>query len=155
MKRQILMVAVLSGLVVAAGAASAEGHRGDRPDFATLDLNGDGALSIEELQAQGEARFADVDTNGDGGLSTDELIAAANDRAQDRAAQMIERHDENGDGMLQLDEMPRRGEDRADRMFDRIDADDDGLISAEEFEAAKERMGERRGGRDKGPRGRG
>ena len=154
MKRQILMAALLSGLVVAAGAASADGHRGERPDFATLDLNGDGMLSLEELQNQGEARFAAADTNGDGGLSAEELIAAAGARAAERAEQMIERHDENGDGVLQIDEMPRPG-DRADRMFDRVDADEDGLISEAEFEAAKDRMGERRGGRDHGSRGRG
>ena len=155
MKRQIFAAALLSGLVMAAGAATAEEHRGDRPDFAELDLNGDGAISLEELQAHGAARFADVDTNGDGGLSADELIAAANGRAEERAARMIERHDDNGDGILQLDEMPRRGEDRADRMFDHVDANRDGQISAEEFEAAKERMGDRRGGRGHGPRGRG
>lgn len=91
MKRQILMVALLSGLVMAAGAASAEEHRGERPDFATLDLNGDGALSLEELQAQGDARFADADANGDGGLSAEELFAAAESRGADRAARMIER----------------------------------------------------------------
>mgnify|MGYP001823488639 FL=1 len=128
MKSKILMAALLSGVVLAAGAAQAEDRR-ERPDFATLDLNSDGSLSLEELQAQGDARFADVDTNGDGGLSADELIAAAGDRANDRSARMIERHDENGDGILQLEEMPRRGGDRAERMFEHIDADGDGVIS--------------------------
>ena len=99
---------------------------------------------MEELQAQGEARFASIDTNGDGGLSAEELIAAAEGRAEDRAARMLERLDENGDGILQMDEMPRRGGDRAERMFDRVDANDDGVISQEEFETAKERHGERR-----------
>lgn len=157
MKRQILMAAVLSGLVIAAGAASADNQRGEgeRPDFATLDLNGDGALSLEELQAQRDARFAEIDTDGDGGISAEEMIAHAGQRAEDRAARMIERLDENGDGVLQMDEMPDRGADRAERMFDRIDENEDGVISAEEFEAAKERMGDRRGDRGKGPRGRG
>ena len=63
-------------------------------------------------------------TNGDGGISAEEMIAAAGQRAEDRAAQMIERFDENGDGILQLEEMPQRGEDRAGRMFERVDADD-------------------------------
>lgn len=151
MKSKILMAALLSGVVLAAGAAQAEDHR-ERPDFATLDLNGDGSLSLEELQAQGEARFADVDTNSDGGLSADELIAAAGDRASERAARMIERHDDNGDGVLQIDEMPRRGGDRAEQMFDRVDADGDGVISLEEFETAKNHRG---GGRDHGKRDRG
>lgn len=155
MKRQILMAALLSGLVMAAGAASADGHRGERPDFATLDLNGDGALSLEELQAQGDARFAGADANSDGGLSAEELIAAAEARASERAARMIERFDENGDGLLQRDELPRGDGDRAQRMFDHADADEDGMISAEEFEQAMEQMKERRSHRGHGPRGRG
>jgi Ca2+-binding EF-hand superfamily protein len=156
MKKKIMAAAVLSGLVLVAGAAQAKDHR-EAADFATLDLNGDGALSLEELQAQAEARFGAMDTNGDGAISAQELIAAAEGRAAERAAAMIERLDENGDGVLQADEMPRRGGgngdgDRAARMFDRVDTDDDGAISEAEFEAAKEKRGARR---DHGARGRG
>jgi Ca2+-binding EF-hand superfamily protein len=151
MKSKVLIAVLVSGVVLAAGVVQAEDHR-ERPDFATLDLNGDGSLSPEELQAQGEARFATADTNGDGGLSVEELIAAAGKRASDRAAEMIERHDENGDGVLQMDEMPRRGGDRGERMFQRADANSDGGLSQEEFEAAKESRGDRRG---HGPRNRG
>lgn len=154
MKTKILMAVLLSGLVLSAGAAQAEDQR-ERPDFATLDLNGDGALSLEELQAQGQARFDAADTDGDGALSADELSAAASARAAERTAKMIERLDENGDGVLQLEEMPTRGEDRAERMFDRVDADEDGVISEEEFDTAKERRGDRDGRRGHGPRGRG
>lgn len=153
MKNKVLMAALLSSVVLAAGAAQAEDHR-ERPDFATLDLNSDGGLSLEELQAQAEARFANVDTNGDGSISAEELIAAAGERAQERAAKMIERLDDNGDGVLQMDEMPRRGGDgdRAERMFERADANSDGVISEDEFEEIKERRG---GRRDGGKRGRG
>lgn len=151
MKTKILMAALLSGLVMTAGAVQAQGER-ERPDFATLDLDGDGTLTLEELQAQGQARFAAADANGDGALSAEELIAAADARAADRVAQMIARLDENSDGVLQQDEMPARGEDRAERMFDRVDADNDGVLSQEEFETAKERGKDRRGhgSRDRG-----
>lgn len=144
MKTKILMAALLSGLVLTAGAASAENHR-ERPDFATLDANGDGALTLDELQARGAARFAEADANGDGALSAEEMVAAAEARNADRVARMIERHDENGDGLLQQDELPTRGQDRAERMFERADANDDGTISEEEFEVAKERMRAHRG----------
>lgn len=159
MKTKILTAALLSGLVLTAGAAQAENHR-ERPDFATLDINGDGALTLEEMQARGEARFAEIDTDGDGALSAAELAASGAERATERATRMIARFDDNEDGLLQQDEMPSRGERRAAQMFDRVDADSDGVISAEEFEAAKARMGERRGEgrgdhRGDGPRDRG
>ncbi|WP_342068627.1 EF-hand domain-containing protein [Yoonia algicola] len=159
MKTKILTAALLSGLVLAAGAAQAENHR-ERPDFATLDVNGDGALTLEEMQSRSQARFADMDTDGDGALSADEMAAQATTRAAERAAAMIARFDDNADGLLQQGEMPSRGERRAAQMFDRVDADSDGVISAEEFEAAKARMGERRGEgrgnhRGDGPRDRG
>ena len=152
MKSKILMAVLLSGVVLSAGAASADNDR-ERPDFATLDLNGDGSLSQDELQAQGDARFATADANGDGALSAEELIAAADARAADRVEKMIERLDENGDGVLQQEELQaRRGGDRAEQMFERADANDDGVLSQEEFDEAKERRGERRGGgkRDRG-----
>lgn len=144
MKTKIMTVALLSGLVLGAGAAQAENNR-ERPDFATLDANGDGGVTLEEMLARGEARFAEMDTDGDGALSAAELAAFGAERAAERAARMIARFDDNEDGLLQQDEMPSRGEGRAAQMFDRVDADSDGVISAEEFEAAKARMGERRG----------
>ncbi len=151
MKTKISMAALLSGLVLTAGAVSAENHR-ERPDFATLDANGDGALTVDELHARGAARFAQVDLNGDGSLSTEEMVAAAEARSAGRVARMIERHDENGDGLLQQDELPTRGRGRAERMFERADANDDGTISEEEFELIKERVRAHRGSgrRDRG-----
>lgn len=151
MKTKIVMAGLMLGLVAMAGAAQAENHR-ERPGFATLDTDGDGFLSMDELQARGAARFADADTDGDGALSEAELIAAANARATERAAEMIARMDDNGDGLLQSDEMRPRGGNMAARMFTRADTDGDGLISEAEFQAAMAHLRERRG---HGPRDRG
>ena len=154
MKNTILRAALLAGVVMSAGAAQAQGHR-DRPDFATLDANGDGVVTMAELQAQGDARFAARDTNGDGALSAAELQAAGAEHAAERAARMLERLDANGDGLLQQSELQARGGDRMAQMFDRADANDDGAISEAEFAAAKERRreGGRRHGEGRGPRG--
>lgn len=157
MKKTILMAALLSGVVMTAAAAQGAEHR-ERPDFATLDINGDGGVTLEEMQARGAARFAEADTDADGALSVAEMTAAAQARAADRAAQMLERLDANGDGLLQQSEMQPRGGAGMARMFSRLDTNDDGSISEAEFAAAKERFGEGRGGhqgKGHGPRGRG
>lgn len=147
MKTQILILALATATLLPAGAATAQGRQ--MPDFATLDANSDGQLTLEEMQAAGDARFAEADTNGDGALSPEELqaqIAAnATDRAERAATRMLDRLDANDDGLIQREEIAARGGDRAERMFDRADSDDDGAISAEEFASVVERRGERRG----------
>lgn len=129
------MPAILAVLAVAAWPASAQGIG---PDFAMLDRDGDGSVTLEELQSLSAARFTAADTNDDGALSAAEMAAAAAARAQDRASRLIARFDTNADGVLQMAEMPDRGQDRAERIFERVDTDADGLMSEAEFEAARD-----------------
>jgi hypothetical protein len=42
--------------------------------------NGDGAVTLEEMEGAREARFAEADANGDGVLDRDELLAGASER---------------------------------------------------------------------------
>lgn len=145
MKSKIVMLSSAIGFVFLAQGAAAQ----DRPDFATLDLNGDGVVSLEEMQGAGDARFSAADSDGDGLLSSEELSALANERAADRVARMLERLDTNEDGSLsqrEIEVVQRGRGEMSERMFNRIDADDDGAISEEEFEEVRERM-ERRGGK--------
>ncbi|KJZ19680.1 EF-hand domain-containing protein [Loktanella sp. S4079] len=156
MKTKILTAVVLSGVVMAAGALSAQpapGEMPERPDFATLDVDADGNLTMEELQARADQRFADMDTDGDGALSAEELVAKRVADAEARVARMITRLDANEDGILQMEELQPRGGARFERMFERMDADQDGVLSEEEFAAVQERMMDRRG--DRGEHGRG
>ncbi|MEO9865017.1 MAG: hypothetical protein ABJO29_08505 [Yoonia sp.] len=156
MKTPVLMAAIVAGFGLVATGAQAQ----ERPDFATLDTNGDGSITVEELAAQGEQRFATADADGNGALSEAELLARASERSEGRAAKMVERMlerlDENGDGEIQQSELPERDGNRAERAFERADSDDDGVISEDEFEAASERGGRgERGGKNGGRHGHG
>jgi len=126
----------------------------EAPDFATIDANGDGSITPDELRAMETSRFAEMDTNGDGSLDKDELLAAMTAEASERAGKMLDRmiawNDADGDGALSESEMP--GKDRGN-MLSRADADGDGAISADEFEQAMAKHAERGGKR--GQRGEG
>lgn len=151
MKTLLLVAAMTAGFSVQAAFAQ-EDTGPPMADFATLDADGDGGVTLAELEALGAARFAAIDADGDGAVSAQELLAhrAAQEtvRATRRAERMIERLDDNGDGVLQIEELhdPRRS---VDRMFARADTDEDGVLSAQEFREAQERMGDRHGDDDR------
>jgi Ca2+-binding EF-hand superfamily protein len=151
MKTKLMTGLVLAAVTLTAGMALAR-DGGMRPDFATLDLDGDGMVTLAEMQAQPAARFTAADTDADGALSLQELTAQLANGAADRAARMLERLDENGDGLVQSSEMAARATGQMDRMFDRLDADNDGNLTAAEFDAAP-MHGQGRDGHGHGKRG--
>ena len=147
MNKILLSSTIVIGLAAfGASLANAEGgpRGGHRPSFEQMDANGDGVLTMEEFQQQGQARFAENDTNGDGMLDVDELTAAANRERDRMIARMIERKDTDGDGMLSLEEMQPRD---PGRFFGKADTDGNGEITLEEWQAAQAHM------RGHGPRG--
>jgi len=165
MKSTVLIAAIVAGISLTALDASAAGRGEPRemPDFATLDADGNGSLSVAELEAARTAKFVEMDTDGDGAISLAELTASQADMAQQRAERVLSRLDANDDGVLQADEMAPR-DNNAERMLSRIDADDDGEISQEEFDNAGEKREDRdergkrgdrddRGGKGHGRRG--
>ena len=118
------------------------------------DQDGDGLLSLDETPLD-EDRFNEIDTDGDGYITAEELSADAQSRMGDGSApppppgmqgmfgalgqmsdpdeiaqSIVEKDDQDGDGLLSLDETPL-DEDR----FNEIDADGDGYITAEELSA--------------------
>ena len=138
---------VAAGAVLGAGAVQAERSGAmphDGASFETMDGDGDGEISRDEMQAHMQARFTGADTDGDGVLSRDELIAQGQKRLEAGVGRMLERFDADGDGALSAEEMPKPDEDRAARMFDMIDSDDSGGISQEEFAEMRDRMKDRR-----------
>ena len=149
---KILLATTL--IAVGAGAAMAKGPGGgERMDFETLDVDGSGEITVEDIAALRDNRFAALDANGDGSVTLDEYQAAASAEAAERAAERFERLDADGDGSLSRDVLEARsgrGGGMGERMISRLDTDDSGGVSAEEFEAAKDRMANRRDGGKRG-----
>lgn len=154
MKRGIYTGAVAGLLIVASiGAALAESRDdrqgrfggGERVSFESLDHNGDGEITVEDLTAARDARFADFDANGDGSVSLEEFQAHAAAQASERAAAAFERLDADGDGALSrdvLESQNRRGF-NPERLIERLDADDSGSVTQEEFDEARSSFRER------------
>ncbi|TLP67904.1 calcium-binding protein [Parasedimentitalea maritima] len=140
-KAGIFAVIAASAGLVGAGAVlanSGPGRQGMNMTFEKLDADGNGEITQAEVDGLKAARFAAADANGDGALSLEELQAQGMKKAEQRAAGMLERHDANGDGVLSQDELPKPR--RSGHMFERMDADGNGTISKQEFEEARNQM---------------
>ena len=146
-KRIISAIALTGvvGLAVG-GIAVADHNNGDRGQkklerAAMLDANENGLIERNEIESAKNAKFATIDTNGDGGLSMDELYAYREAKRVERRARRFARQDVNGDGLIGPEEFQSRRMSR----FDRMDLDGDGQITAEHW--ASQRNGDRRHGR--------
>ena len=125
--------------------------------ISSLDTDGDGSLSVDEMTAGGirdaEKLFSEIDTDGDGLASEDELNAFAETMAANGpqgmngapppppdSGGMISSLDTDGDGSLSVDEMTAGGIRDAEKLFGEIDTDGDGLASEDELNAFDEKM---------------
>lgn len=126
-KMTIITLATTATLVFS--PASAAHIHGDRPEFSTLDINGDGKITKTEVQAYGKARFASVDEDGNGSLSVEELTTRMSRR-------LLKHLDANGNGAVELSEMQVKL--RGKRLFYFHDENKDGVISQNEFDFSNE-----------------
>ena len=111
------------------GVAQARGHGPAPIAFADLDVDGDGQITAAEIEAQGAVRFAKIDTDSDGLVSAEELAASGQEKAEKRAARMIEKLDADKDGKLSAEELEARGKgrggkDRSAKMLKHFDTDE-------------------------------
>ncbi len=156
------LLATAGGVAIAQSAGQGPGAMDDGPMmggpgmrggdglmaiFAEIDADGDGRVTVEEIEAYRAARFATFDADGNGTVSRQEFMDHAAAMAAERAGTVFDRFDVDGDGTLTRDAIEARrgmGPDIS-RMFARFDADGDGAVTVEEIEVVRERMMERRG----------
>lgn len=163
--KQMLMTGTAVILIGLASPVLARGHGPQMPDFASLDADGSGAVSLEELNSAHDAHLSKLDANGDGVVAVEELQAMmaermparapdrVRQRLSDRAQKMLSRADADGDGKVTLAELrAAKGHQDHARMMSRLDQDGDGELSAQEFAALGDRKGGRRGDRHWGDR---
>jgi Ca2+-binding EF-hand superfamily protein len=121
--------------VLAAGSAYAQ-MRGDS--------DGDGAISLAEFQAvraQAAAeRFASLDVDGDGRLTREEMRERRGE-ALERMRARVEEIDLDGDGAWSFAELQAVRPQLTPDLFNRLDSDGNGLISEDERPLRRGRFG--------------
>ena len=121
------------GLLGVAGTALAADDKGPRSTLLeTLDVNGDGLVSLIEFQDRENNILAQLDTDANGVLTLDEFINARPD--------MGRRGNRPGDGQRQPDaeqvaRMQEMRTERATERFQQMDTDGDEIVTLEEFQA--------------------
>jgi len=118
-------------------------HHGGAPGerlFEAFDANQDGTLTQAEVDQARQAKLAEFDADGDGSLDLEEYQALWLDAMRERMVDQFQDHDDDGDGLVTVEEF---GE-RFSGIVVRLDDDGDGEVTMEEL---RERAMERRHGR--------
>ena len=133
MKRTLTLAGITLLALPAAAYAQDRHHRGDREHrmenlMATYDLNEDGQVTQEEVDGLRADRLAAFDADGNGSLSLSEYEALWLDAYRERMVDNFQRHDDDGDGMVTVQEF---SEDQSG-MVAKMDRNDDGVLSSED-----------------------
>jgi Ca2+-binding EF-hand superfamily protein len=164
MTKSSLMVLPLVCTAVWAQPQSRFGRGGPMrsPAFQALDADHDGTITAAELK-NATAALKSLDRNGDGKLTEDEVRPQMDGRGRrggpgdepgesagpsaDEMVKTLMAFDKNGDGRLTRDELPERMQ----GLFERADADKDGVLTADEIrKSAQATAGPAAGGRGEG-----
>ncbi len=123
-------------------ASHHRGERGDRMGrmitlMETFDANQDGDLTQEEIDTTRAERLATFDTDGDGSLTLEEFQALWLDAMRERMVDQFQAHDDDGDGQVTAAEF---GE-RFANIVDRRDTNGDGVLNADDMRRGGPRGG--------------
>ena len=123
--------------------AGAESHMSRRTErFIRLyDLNGDGKVTVDEINSDQSRMFGAIDVDGDKALSVEEMQRRGRSLQLWRTVTMFDLLDANGDGKISVEEI----QGPTKRWFGRYDANKNGVLEADELPS-------RRGGRSRGHR---
>lgn len=113
------------------GPDHADRHRGADRMQALMELydsNDDGNVTQDEIDMARAERLAAFDTDADGQLTLVEYEALWLDAMRERMVDQFQRHDDDGDGLVTPEEF---GEDFAN-IVDRRDRNGDGVLNAED-----------------------
>ncbi len=130
----VMLAAAAVTLPALALAAPEQGRRGQMLErhFQEMDLDQNGRISEQEMDAHRAARFDRADSDRDGLISEAEFMAARQARGEERARLIFAYMDTNDDGALSLEEIAQRRP-----AFAQLDVDGDGSVTLEELRAQR------------------
>jgi Ca2+-binding EF-hand superfamily protein len=146
--------ALALGVAAFAGASLADGGWGRHHGwgdggmglFERFDANQDGRLTQAEVDEVRRSQLTEFDQDSDGSLTLEEYQALWLDAMRERMVDRFQAHDDDGDGMVTVEEF---GE-TFDRMVSRFDANDDGTLTPDEMHHRDEGRGDRERDRESG-----
>lgn len=119
------------------------------------DTNQDGTISKAEFVTAAADRFIDTDLNGDGALTKDEMKASHDAKRAERSDKRFADSDANGDGVISKSEYEAKKTARSEKRKSRRDLNNDGKVDDADKELRKakraewkEKRGERMKNRD-------
>ena len=105
------------------------GFGGGRQMMQSFDTNGDGNLTQAEIDAARAARFGQFDADGDGRLTLGEYEALWLDAMRERMVDGFQRLDDDGDAVVTAEEFT----DPFAALVERMDRNDDGMLNSDDM----------------------
>jgi hypothetical protein len=108
------------------------GHRDGRGGLDRLiegfDADGDGGVTQEEIISTRTTRLSEFDTNKDGSLDLNEYQALWLDAMRERMVDQFQAHDDDGDGIVTVEEFTER----FTKIVERRDRNGDGVLNSDD-----------------------